>query len=685
MNLLDIQLAHFHPILVHLPIGMIMLAFGFEIYTRIKPQVSGNELIKLALTCTAITALISLVTGWLLGEEGGFATEMLFLHRWMAVAFTIATIILVYTKHTKITWLSKLYMPLFILSIVLVSLAGHYGGSMTHGEDYLTTNTNKEKTGIKNIEEAIVHADIIQPILDNKCVSCHNPNKAKGGLLLHTQKGILNGGDSGNILDTIEDKKPLFLHLIQLPLEDEDHMPPKGKEQLSFEEIALLNWWLANENCLDCKTKDLKTSKELDAILADLEEDDSPRALIAKTVTPIPIEELQKLRNAGINVYTLSKNNPLLVVNLFGRKKGLENDLEALEDYAANIVELNLANSQFNDTIVKLISPFKNLTKLQLQNTYLSDKSLDVFKGFKNLESLNLYGTKVSDNLFGIATDLANLKKLYIWQTEVTEVAQEKFQSDFPLIEIQQIPKNAFSSNNIAPPKIIAATNFFKDSLEIKLESIFDNVAIFYTVDKSTPDSTSIPYKSPFIINQSTNITAIASKEGWKTSKLNSQSFKKSSFNYKDVSLNKSPHEKYTGQEGATLIDLKRGSTNFIDGNWLGYEGSHFTATLALTNTEEISTVSIGALAAPSSWIFYPRGFTVKVSQDGVHFTKIISTTLPVEKPNTEVTLQFFDIEIPKTKAKFVQVTIKSPLKNPDWHPNPGGKSWIFIDEIILN
>ncbi len=685
MTLLDIQIAHFHPLLVHLPIGTIMLAFALELYNRWKLQSAGDDLISLALGLTGIAALVSLGTGWLLGENGGFDEDLLFLHRWMAVAFTATTLMLFFLKRTKNSSLAKLYMPVFIMAIVLISITGHYGGSMTHGEDYLFSNTSTEQVVIKNIAEANVHNDVIQPILNRKCVSCHNQNKIKGGLLLNNEKGITAGGDSGSIFDTVDTKYPLILHQIKLPIEDEEHMPPKGKVQLTSEEIALMEWWIENGHCFDCSTKDLKTSKKLDAILADLEEDDSPRAILAKNVDPISKENLLQLNKAGIKVYPLAENNPLLVVNLFGKKLNLENDLEILEDYAENIVELNLANSKFNDTIAKLLSPFKNLTKLQLQNTALSDQSLGVLERLKNLESLNLYGTKISDKIFSVVVTLPQIKKLYVWQTEVTENAHTDFQTKFPNIEVQQIPKDAFKANYISAPTIVAETNFFKDALEVQLESIFDGVAIFYTLDKSVPDSTSLRYEKPFLIHESSTITAIALKEGWEPSKVSTESFKKSSFDYTNVALNKKPNDKYAGQKGSTLVDLKRGSTNFVDGNWLGYEGSHFTATLELSEDKEISVVSVGALSAPSSWIFYPTGFTIRTSQDGVNFRQIKKTRLPKEKPNTDVALHFFDIDIPKTKAKFVQVAIKSPLKNPDWHPNPGGKSWIFIDEIILN
>lgn len=685
MIALEIQISHFHPLLVHLPIGTIMLAFVLELYNRLRPKTSGDELIVLALGFTAIVALASLGTGWLMGEEGGFDEELLFLHRWMAVAFTSTTILLFFLKRAKIEWLKKLYLPVFVAALILISITGHFGGNMTHGEDYLFTDTSSKKIAIKDVAQANVHTDIIQPIFDSKCVSCHNQNKIKGGLLLTSPQAISKGGDTGSILDSLNESSPLLAHRIRLPQEDEEHMPPKGKVQLTSDEIALIQWWMANKNCFDCKTKDLETSKSMDKILSSLEEDDSPRALIAKEVEPVPQEWLDNLNSSGISIHPLSKNNPLLIANMFGKKQNLEKDLKVLKEYAENIVELNLANSQFNDTIVKLIAPFKNLTKLQVQNTSLTDKSLDIFKEFKNLESLNLYSTQITDQIFAVAQNIPLLNTLYLWQTNVSDIALEKFQSDFPQIAVQHIPKDAFATTYLSQPTILSETNFFKESLEVRLESIFEESNIFYTLDGSPPDTTSFKYSAPFKITESTTINAITAKQGWDPSEVNSQSFKKSAFDMESTSLNKPPHEKYAAQQGKTLVDLKRGSSNFVDGNWLGYEGSHFTATLMLSKKETISSVSIGALSAPASWIFFPTSFIIRTSEDGKNFKQVKRKVLPIEKANADISISFFDVKIPLTKAKFVQVEIRSPLKNPSWHPNPGGKSWIFVDEIILN
>lgn len=684
MILQAIHIGNFHPLFVHLPIGIILLAFSLEIYNRFRPNPAAHDLILFVLGSAGVTALASLGTGWLLGEEGGFDEDLLFLHRWMAVAFTITTIILFFLKRSKATGVQKAYMPAFIVVLILVSVTGHYGGNMTHGEDYLFKDTSANQVIIKDVAEANVHPDIIQPILEAKCVSCHNEGKLKGGLLMTSPENLLKGGDSGSMFDSI-DGKPLLVHRMRLPMEDEEHMPPKGKVQLTSEEIALMEWWVENGNCFDCKTKDLKTSEKMSVILASLEEETSPHALIAKEVETVPSQWIDEMNALGITAYPLAEENPLLIASLFGEKKQVKEKLQLLEKYAENIVELNLSNSQFNDTIADLIAPFENLTKLQVQNTRLTDKSISVFEDFEFLESLNLYGTDIGNSIFDMTQKLPSLKSLYLYQTKVTDIEVEKFQTEYPAIAIQHIPKDAFKPVSLSAPTIVAETAFFKDSLEIALENMFEDSTIYYTLDGTPPDSTSTVYRKPFKITTSKTLQAVVMKEGWKPSKVSSKQFKTTTVDYLDVALNKAPNEKYKAQEGKTLVDLKRGSTNFVDGAWLGYEGSHFSTTMTLKENKEISSVSVGALSAPGSWIFFPVGITVYASENGKQFKRIKSIKLPEEEPNTNVSLEFFDVEIPPTKAKYVKVEIKSPLKNPSWHPNPGGDSWIFVDEIILN
>jgi hypothetical protein len=151
------------------------------------------------------------------------------------------------------------------------------------------------------------------------------------------------------------------------------------------------------------------------------------------------------------------------------------------------------------------------------------------------------------------------------------------------------------------------------------------------------------------------------------------------------VVLSKVPHEKYQGKGAVTLTDLKRGGEQFVDGNWLGYEGSHFNATFTLKEKKEISLISVGALSNPSNWIFYPRGFKIWISDNGKKFKPLHTVKLPAQEPSTNNSIDFFDIELPKVVTKYVRIQVESILKNPSWHQSPGGKSWLFVDEILIN
>lgn len=87
-------------------------------------------------------------------------------------------------------------------------------------------------------------ASQIQPLLEVKCLECHNPDKVKGDLLMHTAEAILKGGESGPGLVAGQPDKSEIIKRIVLPKEHDDIMPPKG-EPLSAQQIDLLRRWVA--------------------------------------------------------------------------------------------------------------------------------------------------------------------------------------------------------------------------------------------------------------------------------------------------------------------------------------------------------------------------------------------------------------------------------------------------------
>ncbi|MBT8302623.1 MAG: chitobiase/beta-hexosaminidase C-terminal domain-containing protein, partial [Maribacter sp.] len=512
-----IQIGHLHPLVVHLPIGILLLGFILEIVYRKKPSEASNEIILMVLLIGAFSAVISLGTGWLLGEDGGYDETLLFRHRWLAVAFTVLAIGLYLLKKATNAMAFKLYLPVYVIVLILIGITGHYGGSMTHGEYYLFTDTRIKKVVIEDVDKAQVYTDIVQPIFNTKCVGCHNPSKIKGGLLMDTKENLLAGGDSGNILDSVSgNEASLFMQRLHLPLEDEDHMPPKGKVQPTAEELALLAWWMENDHCFDCVAGTLDKSEKMGDILQGLEEDRSPRALMAKNLKPVPKDWIAQLNHSDISTYPLAEGNPLLQVSLNGRQDIRQGDFKALKKYAKHIVELNLGNSNFNDTLSKSLSSFKNLTKLQLQNAPITDNTIENLKGLQHLESLNLYGDSISDKALNVLGNLKNLKNIYLWQTNITEEALKQYALDHPHIAVQgQIDSDIFRATKLEPPTIVADSDFFKDSLQVELDYVFDDASIYYTLDGSEPDSTSLKYTTPITLTKSAEVKAVTYAPGW--------------------------------------------------------------------------------------------------------------------------------------------------------------------------
>ncbi len=91
-------------------------------------------------------------------------------------------------------------------------------------------------------EEKVTYDDHVRPLLENKCFSCHNPDKKKGGLELTSYAGLLNGGSGGAVVDA---GNPTASRLWTCSSKkQEPYMPPEGAP-LEAKDLALLSKWIA--------------------------------------------------------------------------------------------------------------------------------------------------------------------------------------------------------------------------------------------------------------------------------------------------------------------------------------------------------------------------------------------------------------------------------------------------------
>jgi uncharacterized membrane protein len=245
-------LGRFHPLLVHLPIGFLVLLVALESMARIRRFRGANACAGYMLAMLVPAALASAACGWLLAGSGGYDGTVLGVHRWLGIA-TVSLCALVALVHER-QW-TRSYAVLLYLSALVLAVTSHFGGSLTHGSDYLTRyaparlHARLDRPGAAAHPETShpgvgVFAAVVQPILQARCAGCHNPEKRKGGLSMDTLEGLMHGGEHGPALVAGNAIQSPMLKRMLLPPENEDHMPPDGKPQPKPDEIAILRWWV---------------------------------------------------------------------------------------------------------------------------------------------------------------------------------------------------------------------------------------------------------------------------------------------------------------------------------------------------------------------------------------------------------------------------------------------------------
>ncbi|MCF0071722.1 ribonuclease inhibitor [Dyadobacter sp. CY261] len=446
-------IGRFHPVLVHLPIGFLLIAALIEIGRRTGKIAVSESTVVFVLFWSAVSATFACIAGYLLSSGGGYDEDLLDAHMWkgigVAVFAWVAWLVKSDRLRNKIAFGKAVYLPAFAVAVVLTMTAGHDGGSLTHGDGYLTQYTPepfrtlagmdpieekvKEIKPITDVQQAVVYKDIVQPILEARCTQCHNASKKKGDLRMDELALLMKGGENGPALVSGKGAESDMIKRCLLDESDDNHMPPKGKPQLSTEQIALLSWWIDQGAPADKKVSELTVPDQVKPALASLgggsatggsgNAKKQESAIATLKVSPAKEGDIQALRKAGLIVNTLSQDQNLLEVSAVNAPQFSDKDIALLLPVAEQVTWLKLGGTQITDNALKEISKLKNLTKLHLEHTGVSDIGIAEIKALPHLEYLNLIDTKVGDAGFKSIATVKSLRSVYIWQSAVTDSA----------------------------------------------------------------------------------------------------------------------------------------------------------------------------------------------------------------------------------------------------------------------
>jgi uncharacterized membrane protein/mono/diheme cytochrome c family protein len=441
LSLIDF-ISRLHPVLVHLPIGILVMACLFQWLSISNRYVFLQPAIPVALFWGMLGAVVSCITGYLLSQSGDYDPVLTSRHQWFGIAVAIFSLLL-YLLH-KLSIGEVLARWLSLVLIILISITGHLGGTLTHGEGYLTaglsdgSNTKESIKPIANVQEALAYKDLVQPILQSKCYSCHGATKQKGKLRLDSEELIMKGGEDGKVLVGGKADESELIKRIFLPIGDEDHMPPKAKPQLTENEVLLLHWWVNSGADFKKKVSELEQPEKILPVLASLQtggkQSQSLTDVPSDPVEKADDEVVNKLRQAGVVVVPVAQNSNYLVANFVTTNSTHDSIMQLLSSLKKQLVWLKLTNRAVGDSAMPHVAACTSLTRLYLNNSAITDRGLEKLNTLTKLQLLNLVGTKVTANGVLHLKGLSGLKQLYLYHTEVKSNEWMELQKTFPTV-----------------------------------------------------------------------------------------------------------------------------------------------------------------------------------------------------------------------------------------------------------
>lgn len=243
-------LGRFHVVVVHFPIALLLVGGALELANLRRADATRASAARLCIALGAASAVVSAVLGWIHADcigTGGSAADTLMLHRWLGIAtalFACAAVMFGAGARVSVT-AAKMRLASVFCAAVLVGVTGHFGGTLVYGENfYLSAFDDDEPAATGPSAHAELAASALA-LLQTRCVECHGDKKQKGELRLDHLEKAFSADEFGFVIKRGDPSQSRLIQRISLPLDDEDHMPPKKSgPPLTPDEIELLRRWI---------------------------------------------------------------------------------------------------------------------------------------------------------------------------------------------------------------------------------------------------------------------------------------------------------------------------------------------------------------------------------------------------------------------------------------------------------
>lgn len=470
-----------HVVLVHFPIALILAAALIELVSGRRAGESRSPAAFACLLLGALSAVVTALSGWVNAAFEPHArsiADTLLLHRWMGVATAVLSLATLLAARVAGR---TAYRTALFLTAAVVAVEAHLGGTLVHGEGYLTelfrapeqpahehpaapVDAAREPPESPRSPESPESPEPPQPpdapveepertgppeppdltaqvraIFAERCEKCHGPKKAKGKLRLNDLDAVLARPAAHRVILPGDPQGSELYRRISLPADDDDVMPGAG-EPLTPEQIETIAAWIrslapgSSGPAPGGTAEPAPASNETGSAAPPIPRGPAPPA----PTEPAPADAVARLASSGAYVSPVSLESPDLEVSLslLGPEAG-DADLAPLAELEPWVVSLDLSRTSVTDDGLAALDGLTRLRRLRLDWTAVTDAGLRHVSRLPSLELLNLVGTAVTDAGLARLASLAGLRRLFLWHTGVTPAGADALRAELPELELQ--------------------------------------------------------------------------------------------------------------------------------------------------------------------------------------------------------------------------------------------------------
>jgi hexosaminidase len=243
----------------------------------------------------------------------------------------------------------------------------------------------------------------------------------------------------------------------------------------------------------------------------------------------------------------------------------------------------------------------------------------------------------------------------------------ERLQMQYPLLKKWQINYCPPSPQVSIDAKIDIATA--KASITLSSEQWQPN--IFYTLDGTTPNTLSHPYKGPFVVNSTAQLRAgiITNEKLQGTPAAYNIDMHKALG--KKVNYLQKYNSSYPAAGTASLTDGQKGGLTYGDGFWQGFTND-IELVIDLEKEMEIQEVRANFMQLTGPGVYMPLFTAISVSNDGIHYTDPQKDVNTINEKDPALIFKTFKMQVNGWRGRYLKFFAK----------NQAG--FLFVDEVVV-